>query len=461
MNHSWLKTVFPIATIFSFRLMGLFLLIPVFSVYAAKLNGATATLVGFALGGYGLAQGLLQIPFGMLSDKFGRKPILLFGLLLFIIGSLIGALADSIYGMILARTIQGAGAIGSVLIALLADLTPDTQRTRAMAVVGISIGVSFSLAMVISPIITSFYGLAGIFWLTIIMAIFGILLICLVIPNPKKIVFHEDTETNLSLIKPVLKNIHLLKLNFGIFTQHFILTSTFFAIPMLLNDQIQLGHLSQQWHFYLPLMMFSFILMVPFIILSEKKHYLKIVFIVSVLFTSITQGLLALTCQDWYSLCILMFVYFIAFNILEASLPSIVSKQASRKNKGTAMGIYSTSQFLGIFLGGALAGILYQWHGHQAIFTINMLIGIIWLSVSFFMNPNVYRSTIIINYDNSIENLHDLHAQLLLLPGIQEAKLVDNEHALHLLVDNESYTPGSAEKLFHELKSNGKSINQK
>ncbi|KTD75469.1 MFS transporter [Legionella waltersii] len=461
MNHSWLKTVFPIATIFSFRLMGLFLLIPVFSVYAATLNGATSTLIGFALGGYGLAQGLLQIPFGMLSDKYGRKPILLLGLFLFIIGSLVGAITDSIYGMILARTLQGAGAIGSVLIALLADLTPDNQRTRAMAVVGVSIGISFSLAMVISPIITSFYGLAGIFWLTIIMATSGIFLICLVIPNPKEIVFHDDTETNISLVRPVLKNSHLQKLNYGIFTQHFILTSTFFAIPMLLNDQIQLGHLTQQWHFYLPLMLFSFILMIPFIILSEKKHHLKMVFILAVLFTAISQGLLALTCQDWYSLCALMFVYFIAFNVLEASLPSLVSKQANRQNKGTAMGIYSTSQFLGIFFGGALAGILYQWHGHQAIFTINMLFGIIWLFVSFLMNPTAYRCMIIIDYRNSIDDFHDLQKQLLLLPGVQEAKLVSNEHALHLLVDNEAYTPGSAEKVFEQFNTTSKSINHK
>lgn len=460
MKHSWFKTVFPISAIFSFRLMGLFLLIPVFSVSAATLNGATSTLVGFALGGYGLAQGLLQIPFGMLSDKYGRKPLLLIGLTLFMLGSVLGALTDNIYEMILARLLQGAGAIGSVLIALLADLTPDNQRTRAMAVIGISIGISFSLAMVISPIVTSFYGLAGVFWLTVILALMGIVLIYFVIPNPKKIIFHEDAETDPSLIKPVLKNSHLQKLNFGIFSQHFILTSTFFAIPMLLGDQIQSGHLTQQWHFYLPLMMFSFILMIPFIILSEKKHHFKTVFIVSVLFTAITQGLLALTCQDWYSLCTLMFVYFIAFNVLEASLPALVSKQAGRKNKGTAMGIYSTSQFLGIFAGGALAGILYQWHGHQGIFTINMIMGSIWFIISLSMKPNVYRSTLVIHYKNTMDSADEVRAKLLLLPGIQEIKISDKEHTLHLLVDNEAYVQGSAEQLLQDIISSGKSINQ-
>lgn len=271
MKHSWFKTVFPIAAIFSFRMLGLFLLIPVFSIYAENLQGASPALVGLALGIYGLAQGLLQMPFGMLSDRIGRKPMITVGLILFAFGSLLGAITDSIYGMILARTLQGTGAIGSVLIALLSDLTPDEQRTKAMAVIGMTIGTSFSLAMVISPAITHHFGLSGIFCLTTLLAIIGIGLLHLVIPKPVNERFHIDSETNPALLKQVISNLQLQRLNMGIFCQHFILTATFFAIPYILRKQVEQGHLSQQWHFYLPLMLISFILMIPFIVIAEKK----------------------------------------------------------------------------------------------------------------------------------------------------------------------------------------------
>lgn len=205
MKQPWLNRVFPIAAIFSFRMLGLFMLIPVFSVAAIHLKDATPTLIGIALGSYGLSQGLLQIPFGFLSDRFGRKPILTLGLVLFAVGSLLGAYADSIYGMIFARTLQGAGAIGSVLIALLADLTPDEQRTKAMAVIGVTIGMSFSLAMVISPALTHRFGLAGIFYLTAFLAGTGLVLLHTVIPTPKKEPFHIDNEVSPTQFKDVLK----------------------------------------------------------------------------------------------------------------------------------------------------------------------------------------------------------------------------------------------------------------
>ncbi|CAM2820225.1 MFS transporter [Legionella worsleiensis] len=447
MKFSWSKTVFPIAAIFSFRMLGLFLLIPVFSVYAENLQGATPTLIGFALGGYGLTQGLLQMPFGMLSDTFGRKPVITFGLLLFALGSLLGAMTDSIYGMILARTLQGTGAVGSVLIALLADLTPDEQRTKAMAVIGMTIGISFSLAMVISPALSHYYGLSGIFYLTAFLACSGIILLHLVIPNPVKECFHADSEASLSLLKPVISNRHLQRLNVGIFCQHFILTSTFFAVPILLGHHIKQGHLTQQWHFYLPLMLFSFIVMVPFIVLAEKKKLMKTVFLLAVVFATATQFLLAFTCQDWYSLCLLMFVYFIAFNILEASLPSLISKQANPNTKGTAMGIYSTSQFLGIFVGGSLAGILYQWHSSQSIFMINALIGMIWLSVAVYMKPNVYLSTLILHYSPPIGTSDALIKELLQVKGVKEVVIAQEEQVIYVRIAKDQYQPGSAEQI--------------
>lgn len=383
MNYPWSKTVFPIASIFSFRMLGLFMLIPVFSVYATALDGATPALIGIALGAYGLSQGFLQMPFGWLSDKYGRKPVITVGLLLFIIGSYLGAVSDSIYTMIAARILQGMGAIGSVLIALLADLTPDKDRTKAMAVIGITIGTSFSLAMILSPVITEHYGLSGIFYFTMILATTGLLVLHLVIPNPAQEQFHQDSEASASLVLPVLKNLQLQSLNASIFCQHFILTATFFAVPLLLKQHINEGHLSQPWHFYLPLMVSAFIFMVPFIILGEKKNQTRFIFIAAVGITALMQGLLALFSQSWLGLVVLMFCYFVAFNLLEAMLPSMISKKAPAASKGTAMGVYSTCQFLGLFAGGALSGVVYQSFGASGIFLTNGLVGLIWLWVSF------------------------------------------------------------------------------
>ncbi|QMT61382.1 MFS transporter [Legionella sp. PC997] len=446
MKHSWFKTVFPIAAIFSFRMLGLFLLIPVFSIYAENLRNATPALVGFALGIYGLAQGILQMPFGMLSDKIGRKPMITLGLLLFASGSLLGALTDSIYGMIFARALQGTGAIGSVLIALLADLTPDEQRTKAMAVIGMTIGTSFSLAMVVSPAITHYFGLSGIFYLTTLLAIAGIVLLNLVIPKPVSERFHIDSETNPALLKQVVSNIQLQRLNIGIFCQHFILTATFFAIPYILRKQVEHGHLSQQWHFYLPLMLISFILMIPFIVLAEKKKRMKSVFLSSVLTITAAQLLLAYTFQNWFSLCILMLIYFIAFNILEAALPSLVSKQANPNSKGTAMGIYSTSQFLGLFIGGALSGVLYQWHSSEGIFITNAILGTLWLIASVSMKSNDAISTLILHYPWS-EKKENIITQLLNIKGVVEVALAEKEQVIYLRVNRENYPEGSAEKI--------------
>lgn len=446
MHHSWSKTVFPIAAIFSFRMLGLFLLIPVFSLEAATLQGASPSLIGIALGSYGLTQGLLQIPFGLLSDKVGRKPMITLGLILFAIGSVIGALTDSIYGMILARIIQGTGAIGSVLIALLADLTPNEARTKAMAVIGMTIGTSFSLAMVLSPAISHHYGLAGIFYLTAVLAVLGILLIHLVIPKPQKEHFHGDSETNPSLFKTVILNLQLQRLNLGIFCQHFILTATFFAIPMLLKEHMKQGVLSQQWHFYLPLMLCSFILMIPFIILAEKKKQMKQVFLFSIITIALTQGILAFTYEAWSNLCLLMFAYFVAFNILEASLPSLISKEAKPKTKGTAMGIYSTSQFLGIFAGGALAGVLYQWQSSHGIFIANALLALLWFLAAASMSVDTSLKTLILTCSSFDKENESLIKTLLNISGVKEVLLAVNEETIYLIIDTKVYQSGEAER---------------
>lgn len=424
------------------------MLIPVFTIYANKLTNATPMLIGLALGCYGLTQSILQIPFGMLSDKYGRKPIITIGLILFTIGSLIGAYTHSIEGMILARSLQGAGAIGSVLIALLTDLTPDAKRTQAMAIVGSTIGMSFSLAIVISPYITKAFGLSGIFSITAILSIIGLLIIHTVIPTPKKI----DVNTNRIKFKEVFCNKHLMRLNVGIFFQHLILTATFFAVPMLLQEQIKLGKLTALWHFYLPLVIVSFIAMVPCIIFAEKKRKIKLVFNLSVSLILLTQACLIFTSGSLLNIGICLFVFFVGFNILEANLPSIVSKQANIENRGSAMGIYSSFQFLGIFVGGSLSGIIFHWHSYAGIFILNTIISLIWLYISSSMQPLQYQLVISIPYSKNITDKDGIINQLGSLDGVCHVTVSNQDNTVYLRVEKALYKDGSAEKILQIYK---------
>ena len=380
MQKPWLSIACPIAAIFSFRMLGLFLLIPVFSANASHLSGATPSLIGIALGSYGLTQGILQIPFGMLSDHFGRKPVIYFGLAFFAVGSLIGAFANSIYAMIIARTLQGTGAIGSVLIALLADLTTEQNRTKAMAVIGGSIGISFSLAMILGPLITAISGLDGIFYLTTILALLGIVMLNKVIPEPPKINAHLVIKKQ--AFKDSMANGQLQLLNLGIFIQHAVLTATFFAVPILLKELA----VETSWQFYLPLVILSFLIAMPVIFYSERKKHGELFFIMAIFATALAQVLIAFNLQNAKLIFMLMLLYFIGFNFIEATLPSKVSKKANAQYKGTAMGIYSTSQFLGIFFGGLSAGLIFSKFSYTGVFLANSILCMIWLFVNLSCN---------------------------------------------------------------------------
>ncbi len=263
------RAALSLASIFALRMLGLFMIYPVFSVYAEHLRGVTPTTIGLALGAYGLTQALLQIPFGMLSDRVGRKPIIATGLLIFAIGSVVAALSGSIYGVILGRILQGGGAVGSTILAMTADLTREEHRTKAMALVGMTIGLSFAVALVLGPVLTTWIGVPGIFWLTSVLALGGIGVLYLSVPQPARQRLHRDTEAVPALFKRVLTDGQLLRLDFGIMALHGILTASFVALPLALRDAAGLDT-QHQWYLYLPVLVVAVVAMVPFIITGRE-----------------------------------------------------------------------------------------------------------------------------------------------------------------------------------------------
>lgn len=383
-----LRSTLSLATLFAFRLLGLFMILPVFSVWAPHYANATPKLIGMALGSYGLTQACLQIPFGLLSDRFGRKPMITIGFILFAAGSMWAACAHSMLSLVFARALQGAGAIGSVLIALLADLTSEENRSKALAILGMIIGLSFLVAMILGPITAAHFGLMGIFWLTSLFALIGLIILYFFVPTPQQLRLHGDVGTIPSQFLQILKNRDLLRLDFGIMALHGILTSSFLALPILLQQQ---GILAKQaWLVYLPVLILAFISMLPFMIIGEKKRQLKKVFIGAILLIALAELLFYFGSTQLPWLIFALFLFMTAFSLLEASLPSLVSKVAPAGSKGTAMGIYSSSQFLGIFLGGVCGGILHSHFSLSSLFLACLIIAMIWSAVALTMKtpPN-------------------------------------------------------------------------
>lgn len=451
MNPLELRASLGLAGIYALRMLGMFLILPVFALYAKTLPGATSpTWIGLALGSYGLTQALLQLPFGMLSDRIGRKKVIYFGLLLFAAGSFVAASAHSIGWLIVGRVIQGSGAISAAVTALLADLTREENRTKAMAMIGMSIGTTFAVSLVLGPLLAHWMGVNGIFALTGILTLMALVGVKLVIPDPVISRFHSDTETNTGRLKDVLKNQQLLRLNYGIFALHGAQMAMFVVIPFAL---ISAGHLDKahHWEVYLPVTLLGFLLMVPAIIYGETRNKLKQVFVGAVALMALAQLGMAFALSSFWWIVGWLGCYFIAFNILEAILPSIISKIAPADAKGTAIGVYNTAQSFGLFLGAAAGGLLYTHFGSVGVFSFTGVMMLSWLVLALTMvPPEPVKSVMFPIGEHWHGNPLELSRLLALQRGVKEAVVMLEERVAYLKVSQHDWDEASVQQLIQE-----------
>ena len=428
------RAVISLSSIMGLRMIGLFMVLPVFTLYANQLEGATPILIGLSLGIYGLTQAFFQIPFGALSDHYGRKPLILFGLLLFAAGSCMAAMAHSIIFMIIGRALQGAGAVGSTTLAMLADLTREEQRTKSMAIAGISIGFSFSLAMLLGPLLTTWLPVNNLFYLAVLFSLCAIVVLYTSVPSPSILRWQRDTQPELKSFLRLLLDPGLAKLNGGIFILHTIFTASFVIIP------ISMTHLTgfsakQQWLLYLPTLLIAFIITLIIIGIAEKKHRIKLGFVISILFLAVSEFLFWLASTNLYFSLFALCLFFTGFSSLEAFLPSLISRIAPLEKKGSALGIYSSAQFLGIFVGGVFGGWLYGNFSFSGVYTFCILLSFFWLALALLMQSpgqfvtQVWRLTNTqINWDMVAEKLHAI-------PGMLEVTFIVEDGIAYLKME--------------------------
>lgn len=446
------RAALSLAAIFSFRMLGLFMILPVFALYASERFGTVPpVLIGLAIGAYGLSQAVLQVPFGMLSDRFGCKPVIAFGLVIFALGSVMAATADSMTGIILGRMVQGSGAIAAAVMALAADLTREEHRTRAMAVIGLSIGLSFAVSLALGPILNHWIGVPGIFWLTAVLALLGIALLYLVVPNPVRHRTHRDTGAVPGFFSQVLRDPQLLRIDGGIFALHCILTASFVALPFALRDfaGVETAH---HGYVYLPVLLVALVVMVPLVVVAEKRRRLKEVFLSAIAGVALAELGLAFFHVSLVAIVALLLLFFCAFNVLEALLPSLIAKFAPADKKGTAMGVYSTSQFLGAFCGGVVGGYLYGHTGVAGVFGFCALAAALWWLWARTMAPPRYLSSYMISLGESRADGEGAETarrerELLALPGVAEAIVVMEEGVAYLKVDSRTVDYGRLDRL--------------
>ncbi len=437
MNSTEKRAALTLSSVFALRMLGLFMLLPVFALVGQNLTGFTPALIGFAIGAYGLTQAIFQIPFGWMSDRFGRKPIILFGLVLFAIGSLVAAFSDHIYGVIAGRLLQGCGAIASAIMALAADLSRDEQRTKIMASIGMSIGAAFALAMILGPSLTELVGLNGLFMVIAALALIAMLVIYFLTPNPDAQFVQRDAIATRGEFSRIFNDRQLMRLNFGIFTLHFLLTSFFVAFP---NRLAGLGvQLADHSWIYLLTMVAAVVLMLPMIIIAEKNRQHARVMLLGVLLIAAVQFSFGMFSFPLTLVVVAMVIYFTGFNLMEALLPSMISRIAPLSGKGTALGVYSTSQFAGAFLGGPVAGLIIQYQGMEGVYLVGGVMALLWAVLLLGLkNPPALTAYTLTMPDVAKDAFPSLVQEIKAIEGVSEAIALPEAGAVYLKVDKKT-----------------------
>jgi len=449
MTPSEKKATWSLASIYALRMLGLFMILPVLSLFAQQLEGATPALIGLAMSIYGLPQVLLQVPFGLLSDRIGRKKVIIFGLVLFFIGSVIAALSTTIYGMLIGRALQGAGAISAAIMALVADLTQEVHRTKAMASIGASIGASFGIGIIAGPLVSNYGGVHTVFWVTAFLTVLAILTIIYIVPNPQQTKLHRDTEFVPGQMTQALKNPELLRLDYGIFVLHMILMAVFVVVPSLMRSAGLIA--GNEWQVYLPVFVGSMVIAVPFVIVAEKLRKMKQVFIGAIGTIMVAALGLSIFHENLVGIIACLGIFFCGFNLLEATLPSLVSKTAPGDLKGTAMGAYSSCQFMGLFMGGVVGGWFNGQYGVTAVFLFCAAVALSWLVLSLSMQQPRYLANMLISLQSiSLVEADKFVAEMLGITGVAEATLRYEDGVVYLKVDNKQLNKERLQALINQ-----------
>lgn len=438
MSAQELRASIGLAGIFGLRMLGMFVILPVFAIYAERLPGGDdLLLVGIAIGAYGLTQAVLQIPFGRWSDRYGRKPVIYIGLVIFAVGSFVAAYGQHIYVIILGRVLQGAGAISAAVIAMAADLTRDEHRTKAMAMIGSTIGATFALSLIASPWLDRLIGVPGIFVMTGLLALAAVLVVYGVVPDVPDEGLHAQAHAQEGFWR-VFMAPQLLRLNYGVFVLHAVLMSLFIMVPLSLRDAGM--ELAQHWKIYLPVMLGSFLLMLPPLLKARMAAQVRTVFIGSIMLLLAGQLALPWLIGDTWLITLLLLLFFTPFNVLEASLPSLASRVATAGSRGAALGMFSSVQFLGTFLGAAAGGFLYARWGGAGIVIFNAVLLVVWLVAAWGMAVPATLSTRVYAVPGmELGHADGLAVRLKALPGVHEVRVVAQERRAYLRVDSSSF----------------------
>jgi len=442
LNRLERRSIAALASVYGLRMFGLFLILPVLAIYAEQLN-ASPMLMGIALGVYGITQALFQIPFGIMSDKVGRKPVILTGLSIFMLGSLVAAFSSTIEGVIVGRALQGAGAIAAVVLALTSDLTRENQRTKAMAMIGMTIGFAFLLALIASPWLEFFIGVKGLFIMTAVLAVGSMLLVIKVVPTPVQTRNLEVRAVPRKMFE-LLSNPQLVRLDFGIFILHFVLTAMFVVVPIIMLEGLGL-ETREHWRVYIPALLGSIIFMVPMIIMSSRKDLLVRIFLAAICILLFAQVLLMRDPSSVMALTLCMFFFFWGFNLLEAMLPSMVSRVAPAACKGSAMGVYNTFQFLGVFFGGFIGGVIYGNFGIAAVFIACALMLLIWVWLVYSAPTLRLLDSLVVNVNHAAGM--DCKSILEAVDGVEEVIIIEGESTAYLKVDKEQLDYQALDKI--------------